>query len=92
MKQIHVGSRVRVVDGTILVAALRRPAERRPEPGQMLWAGRDASVTRYQRGAGDRCLYALKDAPGLWPEEWIDPIDRETSAKMEEQPAKGETH
>ena len=74
MKQIHVGSRVRIADGTILSAALRGPAERRPEPGQMLLAGRDASVTGYQRGAGDRSLYALKGAPGLWPEEWIDPI------------------
>jgi hypothetical protein len=40
----------------------------------MVWAGRDASVTGYQRGAGNRSLYALKDAPGLWPEEWLDPI------------------
>ncbi len=74
MKQIHVGSRVRIADGTVLEAALRGPAERRPEPEQMLWAGRDASVTGYQRGAGSRSLYTLKDVPGLWPEEWIDPI------------------
>ncbi len=74
MKRIHVGSRVRIADGTILNAALRWPAEHRPEPGQMVWAGRDASVTGYQRGAGNRSLYTLKDAPGLWPEEWIDPI------------------
>jgi hypothetical protein len=74
MKHIHVGSRVRIADGTILHAALRGPTERRPEPGQMLWAGRDASVTGYQRGTGNRSLYALKDAPGLWPEEWLDPI------------------
>ncbi|MEJ2336927.1 MAG: hypothetical protein P8Y26_15040 [Gemmatimonadales bacterium] len=74
MKRIHVGSRVRIADGTTLHAALRGPAERRPEPGQMLWAGRDASVTGYQRGAGNHSLYALKDAPGLWPEEWLDPI------------------
>ena len=74
MKRIHVGSRVRIADGMILNAALRSPAERRPEPGQMVWAGRDASVTGYQRDAGNRWLYALKDAPGLWPEEWIDPI------------------
>jgi hypothetical protein len=40
----------------------------------MLWAGRDASVTGYQRGADNRSLYALKDAPGLWPEEWLDPL------------------
>jgi hypothetical protein len=52
MKRIHVGSRVRIAEGTILNAALRWPAERRPEPGQMVWAGRDASVTGYQRGAG----------------------------------------
>ena len=74
MKQIHVGSRVRIADGTILNAALRCPVERRPEPGQMVWAGRDTSVTGYQRGAGDCSLYALKGAPGLWPEEWVDPI------------------
>jgi WS/DGAT/MGAT family acyltransferase len=65
MKRIHVGSRVRIADGATLHAALRGPAERRPEPGQMLWTGRDASVTGYQRGAGNRSLYALKDAPGL---------------------------
>ncbi len=74
MKRIHVGSRVRIAVGMILNAALCWPAERRPEPGQMVWAGRDASVTGYQRAAGNRSLYALKDAPGLWPEEWIDPI------------------
>jgi hypothetical protein len=74
MKRIHVGSRVRIADGTILDAALRWPAERRPEPGQMVWAGRDASVTGYRRSPEDRSLYALKGAPGLWLEEWIDPI------------------
>jgi hypothetical protein len=31
-------------------------------------------VTGYQRGAETRSLYALRDAPGLWPEEWLDPI------------------
>jgi hypothetical protein len=40
----------------------------------MVWAGRDTSVTGYQRGAGNCSLYALKGAPGLWTEEWIDPI------------------
>ena len=74
MKQIHVGSRVRIADGTILNAALRCPVERRPEPAQMLWAGRDTSVSGYQRSAGGRSLYALQGAPGLWPEEWVDPI------------------
>ena len=74
MKRIQVGSRVRIADGAILHAALGWPAERRPEPGQMLWAGRDTSVTGYRRSAGDRSLYALKEAPGLWPEEWVDPI------------------
>jgi hypothetical protein len=74
MKRIQVGSRVRIADGTILNAALRWSAERRPEPGQMLWAGRHASVTGYRRGAGNTSLYALKDAPGFWAEEWIDPV------------------
>jgi len=74
MKRIHIGSRVRIADGTILDAALRSPTEHRPEPGQMVWAGRDANVTGYRRGVGNRPLYALKDAPGLWPEEWIDSI------------------
>jgi hypothetical protein len=46
----------------------------RPKPGQMLWAGREASVTGYRHGPDDRPLYALKGAPGLWLEEWIDPI------------------
>jgi hypothetical protein len=74
MKRIHVGSRVRIANRTILDEALRGPAERRPEPGQMVLAGRGASVTGYQRGAGNRSWYVLKDAPGLWPEEWLDPI------------------
>lgn len=74
MKRIHVGSRIRIADGTVLTAALRWPAERRPEPCQMLWAGRNASVTGYKRGSENRSLYALKGAPGLWAEEWIDPV------------------
>jgi hypothetical protein len=36
--------------------------------------GRDANVTGYQRGAGNRSLYALKDAPRHRPEGRIDPI------------------
>jgi hypothetical protein len=74
MKRIHVGSRVRISDATILVAALRGPAERRPEPRQMLWAGRSTSVTGYRRGTSNASMYDLKDAPGLWPEEWLDAI------------------
>ena len=74
MKQVHIGSRVRIADTKILVAALRRPAERHPEPAQMLWAGRSTSVTGYRRGTSDASLYDLKDAPGLWPEEWLDAI------------------
>ena len=74
MKRIHVGSRVRIADGAILNAALRWRADLRPEPGQMVWAGRKASVTGYRRSSEGRSLYALKGAPGLWLEEWIDPI------------------
>ena len=74
MMRIHVGSRVRIADATILVAALRGPAEGRPEPGQMVWAGRSTSVTGYRRDASDASLYDLKDAPGHWPEEWLDAI------------------
>jgi hypothetical protein len=73
-KQVNVGSRVRIAGTKILVAALRGPAERHPEPGQMLWAGRSTSVTGYRRGTSDTSLYDLKDAPGLWPEEWLDAI------------------
>ena len=74
MKQIQLGSSVRIAGGAILLAALGSPADLRPEPGQMLWAGRKASVTGYRRRPEGRSLYALKDAPGLWPEEWIDPL------------------
>ena len=74
MTRIHLGSSVRIADGAILLTALRLPADLRPEPGQMLWAGRKASVTGYRRSPEDRSLYALKDAPGLWLEEWIDPL------------------
>lgn len=70
MTRIHLGSRVRIADGAALYAATGL----RPEPGQMLWAGREASVTGYRRSPDDRSLYALKGAPGLWLEEWIDPI------------------
>jgi hypothetical protein len=70
MKRIQVGSRVRIVGGGALHAA----TDLRPEPGQMLWAGREASVTGYRQSPDDRSLYALKGAPGLWLEEWIDPI------------------
>ena len=72
--RIHVGSRVRIADRATLNAALRLPADLRPEPGQMLWAGRETSVTGYRRGLEDRSLYVLKGAPGFWLEEWIDPI------------------
>ena len=74
MTQIHLGSSVHIADGAVLLAALRSPADLRPEPGQMLWASRKASVTGYRRSPKDRSLYALKDAPGLWPEEWIDAL------------------
>jgi hypothetical protein len=40
----------------------------------MLWVGRKASVIGYRRGPEGRSLYALEGAPGLWLEEWIDPI------------------
>jgi len=40
----------------------------------MVRAGRCEHVTGYRRGAGSRSLYVLRDAPGLWPEDWIDPI------------------
>jgi hypothetical protein len=70
MKLIHIGSRVRIAGRADLHAA----KELRPEPGQMLWAGREASVTGYRHGPDDLPLYALKGPPGLWLEEWIDPI------------------
>jgi hypothetical protein len=74
MKQVHVGSRVRIADTRTLVSALRGPAELRPEPGQMLWAGRSTTVAGYRRGTGGASLYDLKDAPGLWREAWLDAI------------------
>ena len=40
----------------------------------MLWAGQEASVTGYRLSPDDRSLYALKGLPGLWLDEWIDPI------------------
>jgi len=73
-KRIHLGSRVRTGSRTTLLAALRHPSERKPEPGQLVRAGRETSVTGYQRGPGNRPLYALRDAPGLWAEEWLDPL------------------
>jgi hypothetical protein len=70
MKRIRIGSRVRIAGR----AALHAAKDLRPEPGQMLWAGRESSVTGYRRSPDDHSLYALKGAPGLWLEEWIDPI------------------
>lgn len=70
MNLIHIGSRVRIAGS----AALHAAKDLRPEPGQMLWAGREANVTGYRRGPDDRRLYALRGLPGLWLEEWIDPI------------------
>ena len=70
MKRIQIGTRVRIAGR----AALHAVKSLLPEPGQMLWAGREASVTGYRRSPDDRSLYALKGAPGLWLEEWIDPI------------------
>ena len=74
MKWIQIGSRVRITDGAALDAALRGPGPSRPEPNQMLWAGRESNVVGYRRTPEDGSLYVLKDAPGLWPQEWIDPI------------------
>lgn len=73
-KQIHVGARVGTADRATLQTALLGPAGGRPEPGQMAWAGRETRVTGYRRGAGGRSLYLLDDAPGLWSEDWIDPL------------------
>ena len=73
MKPIYIHSRVRVA-GAVLQTALRGPADRRPEPDQMLWAGRQACVAGYRRSAVDRTSYVLEGAPGLWAEELLDPI------------------
>ena len=73
-KRIDIGSRVRIADGSTLGAALGWPADLRPEPGQMLWAGRQTSVTGYRRSSEDRPSYLLEGAPGLWSEEWLDPV------------------
>ena len=70
LKQIQLGTLVRVAGA----AALRAASEFRPEPGQMLWAGREALVLDYRHGPDGRPLYALRGAPGLWLEEWIEPI------------------
>jgi hypothetical protein len=73
-KRIQLGARVRVADAALLAGALRGPAALRPEPGQMLWSGRTASVTGYRLGADGRPRYMLSGAPGLWLGEWIDPV------------------
>jgi len=69
-KPISIGSRVRIAGGAALHAAMAI----RPEPGQMLWAGRETSVTGYRLSPDHLSLYALKGVPGLWLEEWLDPI------------------
>jgi hypothetical protein len=73
-KAVHIHSLVRVADRAALTAALQEPADRRPEPGQMLWAGRQAWVTGYRLSAGGRPSYVLKGAPGVFAEEWLDSI------------------
>jgi hypothetical protein len=74
MKPIHIHSRVLIAGGAALEAALRGPAVPRPEPDQMLWAGRQACVTGYRRSASGRSSYLWGGAPGLWAEEWLDPV------------------
>ena len=74
MKPIHILSRVRIAGRAALEAALREPADRRPEPDQMLWAGRQACVAGYRSSAEDSSSYVLEGAPGLWAEEWLEPI------------------
>jgi hypothetical protein len=37
-------------------------------------AGRKATVFGYRRDPGGGALYVLADAPGLWPDDWLDPI------------------
>ena len=70
-KRFQIGSRVRIAAGAALFDAA---VGFQPEPGQMLWAGRESIVTGYRRSADDRPLFALRGAPGFWSEEWIDPI------------------
>jgi hypothetical protein len=74
MSPIHLGARVRIASWAVLNAALRRLDDLRPEPGQMLCAGRLAQVTGFRRGRAGRPLYELGDAPGLWTEDWIEPV------------------
>jgi hypothetical protein len=74
MNPIHVGAQVRIASWAVLNAALRRLTELRPEPNQMLYAGRRAEVTGYRRGLADHALYELRDAPGLWKEDWLEPL------------------
>jgi hypothetical protein len=74
MTPIAVGAQVRIASWVVLNAALRRLDELRPAPGQMLRAGHRAQVTGFRRGPADRPLYELRDVPGLWREEWIEPI------------------
>lgn len=74
MQRARLGSRVRTVDQAALIAALRLPAALRPEPGQMLWASRTAKVVGYRKGPKGRPSYVLSGVPGLWPEEWLDPL------------------
>jgi hypothetical protein len=70
IKEIQLGTRVRIAGG----AALHAAGEFQPEPGQMLWAGKESYVTDYRHSPDGRAMYALKGAPGLWLADWIDPI------------------
>lgn len=74
MTSTHVGATVRIASSAVLNAALRRLDELRPEPGQMVCAGRRAQVTGFRRGQAGRSLYQLRGVPGLWAEEWIEPL------------------
>ena len=66
---IQLGSLVRIAGAAALNAASQFP-----EPGQMVWAGREARVIDYRHGPDGRPLFVLKGAPGLWLKEWIEPI------------------
>lgn len=72
MPRITVGSRVRILDRAELEAFLGAVPHERPAPAQFEGAGRRTQVVGVQLDTGEP-LYTLRDAPGVWREEWLRP-------------------
>jgi len=72
---LGLGAWVRVAERPVLEAAVRDPdPSSRPQPRQILAAGRPARVVAVRLDRGEP-RYALEAQPGLWRPGWLRPLD-----------------